>query len=130
MRRRTEDSTRLKAARRTEQRPRLIVFADAGTHTRDLPPGTTLVVGRGEDCDVRVADDSVSRRHLAVHTGPPLRIEDLGSANGTFVGHRRVTAGERSEIDPSCVVEFGDAILTVLPGGSPSVPPEPAAASG
>src|SRR5262249_3684767 len=31
----------------------------------------------------------VSRRHAVLHLGPPLRIQDLGSANGTFVRDAR-----------------------------------------
>jgi DNA-binding NtrC family response regulator len=42
-------------------------------------------IGRAEGNDIRIDDPSVSRRHAVLHLGPPLRIEDLGSANGTFV---------------------------------------------
>jgi two-component system response regulator AtoC len=45
-------------------------------------------IGRGEGNDIRIDDASVSRRHAILHLGPPLRIEDLGSANGTFVRDR------------------------------------------
>lgn len=54
-----------------------------------LPPGGVVTLGRAEDCDVRIDNRSVSRRHATLHIGPPLRIEDLGSANGTFVRDAR-----------------------------------------
>ena len=61
-----------------------VVLGDAIT-TAALPDGGSVVLGRGEGCDVRIDSGSVSRRHAVLHLGPPLRIQDLGSANGTFV---------------------------------------------
>ncbi|HWF55762.1 MAG TPA: FHA domain-containing protein [Solirubrobacteraceae bacterium] len=49
-----------------------------------------LVVGR-ENADLTVDDAEVSRRHVAVRlAGGQLEIEDLGSANGTFVDGSRI----------------------------------------
>jgi two-component system response regulator AtoC len=50
-----------------------------------LPSHGAVTLGRGEECEVRIDSPSVSRRHAVLHIGPRLRIEDLGSANGTFV---------------------------------------------
>jgi DNA-binding NtrC family response regulator len=50
-----------------------------------LPASGAVVLGRGRECDIRIDNRSVSRRHAILHVGPTLRIEDLGSANGTFV---------------------------------------------
>jgi DNA-binding NtrC family response regulator len=54
-----------------------------------LPAQGTVTLGRGEECEVRIDNRSVSRRHAILHLGPPLRIQDLGSANGTFVRDSR-----------------------------------------
>jgi two-component system response regulator AtoC len=54
-----------------------------------LPARGSVVLGRGEDCDVRIDAASVSRRHAVLHVGPPLQVHDLGSANGTFVRDAR-----------------------------------------
>jgi two-component system, NtrC family, response regulator AtoC len=54
-----------------------------------LPARGSVVLGRGEDCDVRIEAPSVSRRHAVIHVGPPLQVQDLGSANGTFVRDAR-----------------------------------------
>lgn len=54
-----------------------------------LPATGAVTLGRGEECEVRIDSRSVSRRHAVLHLGPPLRIEDLGSANGTFVRDTR-----------------------------------------
>src|SRR5215218_356842 len=51
-----------------------------------------LVVGR-ENADLTVADDEVSRRHLAVRPHEDgVELEDLGSTNGTFVDGARLSA--------------------------------------
>src|SRR5438105_2831575 len=48
-----------------------------------LPEATEIVVGRAADCDITIADGTVSRRHLRILVGEELTIEDLGSANGS-----------------------------------------------
>lgn len=46
-----------------------------------------VLVGQSEACHVRLTDRSISRRHVSVEIeGSRLRLLDLGSRNGTFVG--------------------------------------------
>src|SRR2546423_783485 len=63
----------------------LVVVVGDAISFAPLPARGSVTVGRGEDCDIRVDSRSVSQRHARLHIGPPLRIEDLGSRNGTFV---------------------------------------------
>jgi len=60
---------------------------------REVFAGKTVVIGRGEECDLRLIDEQVSRRHAEVNPdskgGAVLR--DLGSVNGTLVDGQRVT---------------------------------------
>jgi pSer/pThr/pTyr-binding forkhead associated (FHA) protein len=59
-----------------------------------------IVIGRGEDADLRIDSDLVSRRHAVIerlHTHYVLR--DEGSTNGTFVGGERVDYKRLSEGD-------------------------------
>lgn len=63
----------------------LAVFTGDTFAVHPLPPEGAVSLGRAEGNDIRVDDPSVSRRHAVLHLGPPLRVEDLGSANGTFV---------------------------------------------
>jgi two-component system response regulator AtoC len=65
-----------------------VVAGDAVTIAA-LPAAGSVTLGRDAECDVRIDNRSVSRRHAVLHLGPPLRIEDLGSANGTFVRDAR-----------------------------------------
>lgn len=55
----------------------------------------TVVLGRGQDADIRFEDDLISRRHCALSfDGGSVTVEDLGSTNGTFVDgnfvHRQI----------------------------------------
>lgn len=57
-----------------------------------LPNGDT-VIGRGDDCGVRLADPRLSRHHARVDVMPPhVVVHDLGSANGVLVNGDRITA--------------------------------------
>jgi DNA-binding NtrC family response regulator len=82
----------------------------AGVVVDDARPGRVLV-GSGALCGLRVEDAQVSRRHLALELGTSwLRLEDLGSTNGTLVNGVRVreaflTGGE--------LVRIGATLLRV-----------------
>jgi hypothetical protein len=65
---------------------------------RTIPVTTgKVVVGRSRECDVRVDDGNVSRRHFElVQEGPTTwAVADLGSTNGTEVNGRRVSGRKR-----------------------------------
>ena len=50
-----------------------------------------VVIGRGEDCDVKFEHDSISNLHLQVNQdGKSLVLHDLGSSNGTFVDEQKI----------------------------------------
>ncbi|MBI5016526.1 MAG: FHA domain-containing protein [Deltaproteobacteria bacterium] len=64
--------------------------APAGLGLRE---GTSLV-GRAEDCDVRLDDARVSRHHAVLEvSGGRVAARDLGSRNGLFVNGARVPEG-------------------------------------
>ena len=75
-------------------RPRLIVLGAALPMTYPLPAHGTVVVGRDHDCDVRIDDPSLSRRHVRLRVGDRFTIEDLGSRNGTQLRGALLPAGE------------------------------------
>jgi pSer/pThr/pTyr-binding forkhead associated (FHA) protein len=62
-----------------------------------------FLLGRGEDCDLRLRSKAISRHHcmIRVRAGEATLV-DLGSANGTFVNNQRV----RSQI----ALQHGDEI--------------------
>src|SRR5438477_1094949 len=63
----------------------------------DSPPSITfdaprIVIGRGEGCEVRLPDPSVSHRHASIRQrGTEYIVLDEGSSNGTFVGPVRLS---------------------------------------
>lgn len=53
-----------------------------------------VVIGRAAECDISVPADEMSRRHVLVKpTQEGLSVEDLGSANGTYINNKRVSQG-------------------------------------
>ncbi len=61
------------------------VGAGAQTLVNVMHP-TPLLIGKGDVCEVRLGDPTVSRRHASVEVvGERLRLRDLGSTNGTFI---------------------------------------------
>lgn len=54
----------------------------------------TLSVGRSSDNDICIPTDEISRQHARLQSGAGgIVVEDLGSANGTFVNDARVHTG-------------------------------------
>jgi two-component system, NtrC family, response regulator AtoC len=64
----------------------LAIFAGQDVIRRTLDAGSSLTIGRGDGCGLRIDHPSVSRVHAHLrHVGERLALEDLGSANGTFL---------------------------------------------
>ena len=81
--------------------------------THMLPEEGMLTIGRAPEASIRVEDASVSRLHARLHVGPVLRVEDLGSANGTRIGGSRLPANEPTPVPPGQVVEVGSSWMMV-----------------
>ncbi|ANB19046.1 FHA domain-containing protein [Dokdonella koreensis] len=83
-------STRLRIAL-----PRFVLRGVSGpTFGKAFPIHGTMTIGRQADCDITVATEEVSRHHARVQaTVEGLLVEDLGSANGTYIGGKRVQSG-------------------------------------
>ena len=73
-----------------------------------------FTIGRDRNCDVAIADDSVSRRHAEVWLGEDgaVLIGDTGSSNGSSVlrGTQRISLGQ-DKLLPGDQVRFGAVIL-------------------
>jgi hypothetical protein len=83
----------------TAEGPALVVRSGggrAGEHF--IPQGDRTTIGRSPENDVFLDDVTVSRKHaVLLQSGGELRIEDLGSLNGTFVNRRRIDSATRLE---------------------------------
>lgn len=86
---------------------------DVGTHR---VAGNEINVGRGQGCDVRLTDASISEFHFKLSLGDAeILLEDLDSRNGVWVGRARI---QRASLLPGAVFRAGscgfrlDAITT------------------
>jgi hypothetical protein len=71
-----------------------------------------LTVGRGRDCDIVIADASVSKLHATVTVdsyGDAVAVRDERSRNGTLIDGARVAAGEERGLGTLSRVSFGTA---------------------
>jgi pSer/pThr/pTyr-binding forkhead associated (FHA) protein len=67
--------------------------------------GESVMVGRDRTCSIVLSHPAVSRRHARITmSGTSGVLEDLKSANGTFVNNARV---ERAKLKAGDVVRFG-----------------------
>lgn len=84
---------------------------------RRYPLGdTTLVLGRGEDCEIHINDHSVSRRHARIEPNPDgYSAVDLQSTNGTFVNDIQSSMTKLNDGD---YLRVGNCIYRFLTGGN------------
>ena len=67
--------------------------------------GDSVMVGRDRTCSIVLQHPAVSRRHARITlSGPAPMLEDLQSANGTYVNNARV---DRATLKPGDIVRFG-----------------------
>jgi pSer/pThr/pTyr-binding forkhead associated (FHA) protein len=69
-----------------------------------------VIIGRAEDCDIRIASPSVSRHHCAIEPDEDDEwiIRDLGSTHGVVQGGVKVS---QAEIRDGLTVQIGPAVL-------------------
>ena len=98
---------------------RVVIREDAGRaalgESSSLVFDTTrVVIGRGEGCDVRLPDPSVSPRHatLRQHGGSYLLVDE-GSTNGTFLGGVKIGAQAPRVIEDGARIRLGRVWLEV-----------------
>jgi DNA-binding NtrC family response regulator len=105
---------------RIEVRGGKLTVAKGSGSKKELEVGPeTVVVGRNEACDLVLDDRKVSAVHMElVATERGVRLRDLGSRNGTFIGDTRV--GE-VYLTKHAYISLGDSMLELTPTGPAEV---------
>jgi pSer/pThr/pTyr-binding forkhead associated (FHA) protein len=96
----------------------LVMFRSDGERRSFSLPRTITVVGRREDCDLRIPLGEVSRKHCRIiNENDSLRIEDLGSSNGTFVNGERA---QEAALNAGDTIAIGPVTFVVQINGVPA----------
>jgi DNA-binding NtrC family response regulator len=91
--------------------PYLLVFYGDTTGRISLPLGDTIV-GRDQDCGVRLGDQSVSRHHLQLRVSPNgVELIELQSRNGTFLNAQPLRGSALA--GSGDVITLGDTVLVL-----------------
>ena len=91
---------------------------------RTLAAGPSYTIGRDPQSDIVISEDRVSWQHavLKIDNGAWV-LEDMGSTNGTYVGHQRVT---RVTLDAETTIRLGHPVDGAPMTCSAGKPPRPA----
>ena len=66
-----------------------------------------FIIGRDEDCELKLTAKRISRRHSEIReSGDHLWIRDLESTNGTFVNHKKIEQAEL--LESGDIISIGD----------------------
>ena len=96
----------------------LVMFRSDGERRSFSMARDMTVVGRREDCDLRIPLGEVSRKHCRiVRDGDSLKLEDLGSSNGTFLNGQRV---QEAMLGPGDTVQVGPVVFVLQVDGQPA----------
>ena len=96
----------------------LVMFRPEGDRRSFSITRHTTVVGRREDCDFRIPLGEISRKHCRLtKDDDALRIEDLGSSNGTYHNGERV---QEATLGPGDTLQIGSVVFVVQIDGVPA----------
>jgi adenylate cyclase len=103
--------------------PAFRLVSATGDQSFEIPPGRSLVVGRGVASDIAIYDPTISRRHAElVVSDDGVEVTDLGSSNGTCINGARVESGHLNANDS---VTFGKVTYRLRTGKSSDDHPAP-----
>ena len=96
----------------------LVMFRAGGERRSFSVVRDVTVLGRREDCDLRIPLGDVSRKHCRIiRSSDTVRLEDLGSSNGTLCNGQRITS---VELRPGDTIVLGPVTFVVQIDGVPA----------
>ncbi len=96
----------------------LVMFKSDGERRSFSLPRDITIIGRREDCDLRIPLGEVSRKHCRlIKDGDILKLEDLGSSNGSFHNGIRI---QESVVQAGDTVQIGPVVFVVQLDGVPA----------
>jgi pSer/pThr/pTyr-binding forkhead associated (FHA) protein len=97
----------------------VLVMFRADGERRSFPVSREMtIIGRREDCDLRIPLGDVSRKHCRmIREADSLRMEDLGSSNGTYVNGQRI---QEAILQPGDTVRVGPVLFVLQVDGVPA----------
>jgi predicted component of type VI protein secretion system len=96
----------------------LVMFRADGQRRSFSVVRESTVIGRREDCDLRIPLAEVSRKHCRlVREDASIRVEDMGSSNGTFHNEQRV---QEATLSPGDTLRIGPVTFMVQIDGVPA----------
>jgi pSer/pThr/pTyr-binding forkhead associated (FHA) protein len=95
----------------------LVMFKSSGEPKAfHIEPGKT-VIGRRDDCDLRIPLSQISRKHAIIFVERDKAVlKDLGSVNGTYINNKRVN---EQALSPGDHIVIGPVVFTVQIDGEP-----------
>jgi diguanylate cyclase (GGDEF)-like protein len=90
----------------------LIVLAGSSVGEMYKIDAERTVIGRGQQADIQVTDEGISRRHAEIaHEGEQILIRDLGSTNGTYCNGERINEhtlsdGDKIQVGSTTILKF------------------------
>lgn len=98
----------------------LVIFSGKLKGKRLILPNREVIIGRDEDCHMRIASTLVSRKHCTLKPASNgIWVRDLESQNGTYVNDVAIT--DLFLMKSGDILRIGSALFQV-PGSRPSRP--------
>jgi DNA-binding NtrC family response regulator len=102
----------------------LRIVGESSSESYRVPAGRVVVLGRGGKADVDIGDASISRRHALIYNSSAVpQLVDMRSANGTWVGDKRLEPEKGVAVRPGDVIRLGSVRMVILPT-NPAAKPE------
>ena len=77
-----------------------------------------MIIGRDPAADIAINDPLISRKHAKVsREGTVVKIEDLGSSNGTVINGKKLEGGNVAKLAKEDMIKLGNSIVKYLPAG-------------